>query len=115
MSEGEEELDEDVNEDIIEEPHKKRAQIDPTKKPETLKVPTLYDSEDYLKNFSSTNLKNSPKPKAATSKITSQKFVPTNDLEDMKKELEQTMNPKMDTIIQLLAAEPEGLCSKLMY
>jgi hypothetical protein len=63
----------------------------------------LYDSEDYLKNLSSTNfLKNSPKPKAATSKITSQKFVSTNDLEDMKNELEQTMNSKIDTIIQLL-------------
>ncbi len=69
---------------------------------ETLKVPTLYDSKDYLKNLSSTNLKNSPKPKAATSKITSQKFVSTNDLEDLQKELEQTMNTKMDTIIQLL-------------
>jgi hypothetical protein len=31
-SDGEEELDGDVNEDIIEEPLKKRAQIDPTKK-----------------------------------------------------------------------------------
>jgi hypothetical protein len=49
-----------------------------------------------------TNLKNSPKPKEATSKITSTKFVSTNDLEDMKKELEQTMNSTMDTIIHLL-------------
>jgi hypothetical protein len=71
--------------DIIEEPFKKRAQIDPIKKTETLIVPTLYDSEDYLKNLSLTNLKNSPKPKAATSKLTSQKFVSMNDLEDMKK------------------------------
>jgi hypothetical protein len=65
-----------------------------------LKVSTLYDSEDYLKNLSLTNSKNSPKPKSAASKITSD--VSTNDLEDMKKEIEQTMNSKMDTIIQLL-------------
>jgi hypothetical protein len=70
-SQGEEELDEDIDKDKIQEPLKKIAQIDPTKKIETLKVPTLYDSDDYLKNLSSTNLKNSPKPKAATSKITS--------------------------------------------
>jgi hypothetical protein len=62
----------------------------------------LYDSEDYLKNLSSANLNNSPKPKAVTSKITSQIFVSKNDLEDLKKELEQSMNTKMDTIIQLL-------------
>jgi hypothetical protein len=71
-----------------------------------LKVPTLYDSEDYLKKLSSTNLKNSPKPKTGTSFITPPKFVSTNDLADFKKELEQTMNNKMDTIIQLLHNNP---------
>jgi hypothetical protein len=71
------------------------------KKTRTLKAPTLYDSEDYLKNLSLTNLKNSPKPKAGTSNIAPQKFVSTNDLADFKKELEQTMN-----IIQLLHNNP---------
>jgi hypothetical protein len=51
----------------------------------TLKVPTLYDPEDYLKNLSLTNLKNSPKPKAGTSNITPQKFVSMNVLVDLKK------------------------------
>jgi hypothetical protein len=62
-SKGGEELDEDVDEDLIEEPLKKRTRINPTKKSEKLKVSTWYDSEDNLKSLSSTNLKNSPKPK----------------------------------------------------
>jgi hypothetical protein len=66
-----------------------------------VRVSSLYDSEDYLKNLSSTNLKNSPKPKVTPSKNTSEKFVTMNDLEDIKKGIEQTMDSKMDTIIQL--------------
>jgi hypothetical protein len=70
---------------IIEETLKKRAQIDPTKKAGKWKVPSLYDSEDNLKNLSSTNLKNFPKPKAGTSNITPQKIVCMNELVDLKK------------------------------
>jgi hypothetical protein len=70
------------------------------------KTQELYDSEDYLKNLSMTNLKNSPKPKAVFSNIIPQKFVSTNDLVDLKKKLEQTMNTIMNTIIQTLHNNP---------
>jgi hypothetical protein len=62
----------------------------------SVRVSSLYDS--YLKHLSSTDLKNSPKPKDISSKNTSEKLVTMNDLEDMKKGIEQTRNSKMDTI-----------------
>jgi hypothetical protein len=71
-----------------------------------VRVSSLYDSEDYVKHLSSTNLKNSPKLKEILSKNTSEKVVIMNDFEDMKKEFEQTMNSKMDNIIQLFHNKP---------
>ncbi len=61
-----------------------------------MKVETLLDSEDYLKNLFTTNLMNSPKP-------TSQNFVTMNDFADFKKELEQMMK---NTMIELFHTNP---------
>ncbi len=66
---------------VMEQQVKKKGRIYPTnKRSGSMKVETLLDFKDYLKNISNTNLKDSPKP-------TPQKYVTASDFADFKKEL----------------------------